>query len=367
MKKHPTGPGVASTGEDSTEEHQRRKSDHIRINLDEDVAYQKVSTGFERYGLAHCALPGLNLEDIDVQVDLLGKTLKAPVLISSMTGGAPESGSINRRLAEVAQSEGIAMGVGSQRAAIEDPALEDTYRVRDVAPDVLLLANLGAIQLNYGYGADECQRAVDMIEADGLILHLNPLQEALQPEGQTGFADLLSRIEKVCQTLQKPVVVKEVGFGISEQVARQLAAAGVAAIDVAGAGGSSWSRVEMHRSDSGLRRDAAEVFADWGIPTADSLQMALSGAPGLPVVASGGIRDGLQIAKAMAMGAAACGVAGPLLRAATESVEAVRELINGLVMQLRVAMFGAGAGDIGALRAVPLRRIGRQARESARS
>ena len=356
MKKHPTGAEVASPREGSARQHQRRKSDHIRINLHEDVSYKRVSTGFERYSFVHCALPDLNLDDIDVQVDLLGKTLTAPILISSMTGGAPEAEPINRRLAEAAQRAGVAMGVGSQRAAIEDPGLADTYRVRDVAPDVLLLANLGAIQLNCGYGPDECRRAVDMIDADGLILHLNPMQEALQPEGQTQFAGLLPQIESVCRALEKPVIVKEVGFGVSQDVARQLAGIGVSAIDVAGSGGSSWSRVEMHRSDPGRQRDSAEVFADWGIPTVDSLQMALSGAPGLAVIASGGIRDGLQVSKAMALGAAACGVAGPLLRAASESAEAVSELIAGLVMQLRVAMFGTGAGDIEALRATPLRR-----------
>jgi isopentenyl-diphosphate delta-isomerase len=356
MKKHPRGPGVASPADGSAQQHQRRKSDHIRINLHEDVDYKEVTTGLEHFSFIHCALPDLNLDDVDVRADLLGKALKAPILISSMTGGAPEAGPINRRLAQAAQSAGVAIGVGSQRAAIEDPALADTFRVRGVAPDVLLLANLGAIQLNLGYGPDECRRAVDMIDADGLILHLNPLQEALQPEGQTQFAGLLGRIESVCRALERPVVVKEVGFGISEDVARQLADAGVAAIDVAGAGGSSWSRVEMYRSDTGRQRDAAEVFAEWGIPTADSLQMALRGAPSLPVIASGGIRNGLHIAKAVALGAAACGIAGPLLRAASESAEAVSELIARLVMQLRVAMFGAGAGDIRTLRATSLQR-----------
>jgi isopentenyl-diphosphate delta-isomerase len=357
MKKHATGPRVASAEDSSALQHRQRKSDHIRINLHEDVAYKRVSTGFEGFSFVHCALPELNLEDIELQVSLLGKALEAPIIISSMTGGTPEAAPINRRLAEAAQNLGIGMGVGSQRAAIEDANLADTYQVRDVAPSALLLANLGAIQLNYGYGPDECRRAVDMIEADGLILHLNPLQEALQPEGQTRFAALLPRIESVCRALDVPVVVKEVGFGISERVARELANTGVAAIDVAGAGGSSWSRVEMHRSDSGPRRVAAEVFADWGIPTADSLRMALDGAPGLPIIASGGIRDGLQIAKAVALGASACGIAGPLLRAASESVEAVTELIAGLVMQLRVAMFAAGAADIEALGATSLQRL----------
>ncbi|TET51784.1 MAG: type 2 isopentenyl-diphosphate Delta-isomerase [Anaerolineales bacterium] len=328
----------------------------MRINLQEDVAYKRVSPGLEQYRFIHNALPDLNLEDVDVGADFLGKRLSAPLLISAMTGGVPEAKALNRRLARAAQGAGIAMGVGSQRAAIEDPSLADTYRVRDVAPDVLLLANLGAIQLNCGYGPDECKRAVDMIQADGLVLHLNPMQEALQPEGQTQFAGLLRQIKAVCRALEVPVVVKEVGFGISEDAARRLAGAGVAAIDVAGAGGSSWSQVEMHRANSGRQREAAAVFADWGIATAESLVMAKAGAPRLPVVASGGIRNGLEVAKAIALGARACGIAGPLLRAASESDEAVADLIAGLVVQLRVALFGVGAGDLDALRNTPLRR-----------
>ena len=334
--------------------HQQRKSDHIRINLQEDVDFKHVSTGFECYRFIHCALPGFNLADVDTSTTLLGKRLAAPLLISSMTGGTPEASTINQQLAEAAQAAGVGMGLGSQRAAIEDPLLADTYRVRHLAPDILLLANLGAIQLNYGYGPDECRRAVEIVEADGLILHLNPLQEALQPDGDTHFAGLLSKIEAVCQALEVPVVVKEVGWGLSEQVARQLADAGVAALDVAGAGGSSWSQVEMHRATTEHERQVAAAFADWGIPTAESLLMAHRGAPGLPIIASGGIRDGIHMAKAIALGAAACGVAGPFLRAASESTVAVTELIAMLVTQLRVAMFAAGAADIPALQRAPI-------------
>jgi isopentenyl-diphosphate delta-isomerase len=338
---------------------QQRKSDHIRITLQEDVNFKHVATGFERYHFVHCALPDLNLEDVDTSTTLLGKRLAAPLLISSMTGGATEARALNQRLAEAAQAAGVGMGVGSQRAAIEDPALAETYRVRRVAPDILLLANLGAVQLNYGYGPAECRRAVEMIEADGLILHLNPLQEALQPEGQTRFAGLLAKIEAVCRALEVPVIVKEVGWGISEQVARQLAAAGVAALDVAGAGGVSWSQVEMHRSTGERERHVAAAFADWGIPTAESLLAARRGAPDLPVIASGGIRDGIQIAKAIALGAAACGVAGPFLHAASQSTAAVAEVIAVLVTQLRVAMFAAGARNVAALQRTLLQRTDR--------
>jgi len=334
--------------------HQQRKSDHIRISMQEDVDFERVSTGFERYRFVHCALPALDLDEVDASTMLLGKRLAVPLLLSSMTGGTPEASAINRRLAEAAQAAGIGMGVGSQRAAIEEPGLADTYRVRHVAPGILLLANLGAVQLNYGYGPDECRRAVEMIEADGLILHLNPLQEALQPEGETRFAGLLPRIEAVCRAVEVPVVVKEVGWGISEPVARQLADVGVAAIDVAGAGGISWSQVEMHRATTERESRVAAVFAEWGIPTAESLLMARRGAPDLPIIASGGIRDGIEMAKAIALGAAACGIAGPFLRAASQSTAAVAELIATLTTQLRVAMFAAGAADIPTLQNTPI-------------
>ncbi len=326
--------------------HQQRKSDHIRISLNEDVTSEKVSPGLEHHQFIHCALPGFNLEDVDTTATLLEKCLSAPLIISSMTGGTPEANLLNQRLAEAAQETGIGMGVGSQRAAIEDPSLTHTYQVRQVAPDILLLANLGAIQLNYGYGLDECQRAVEMVEADALILHLNPLQEALQPEGNSRFAGLLPKVEAICCKLEVPVIVKEVGAGISERVAHQLAEAGVAAIDVAGSGGSSWSQVEMHRATTERQRRVAAAFCEWGIPTATSLQMARRGAPETPLIASGGIRDGIQIAKAIALGATACGIAKPFLHEASESTDAVIDMIAVLTEQLRVAMFAVGAIDI---------------------
>ena len=329
--------------------HERRKADHIRINLEKDVSFKGISTDFERYRFEHCALPDCDLEDVDTSATLLDKRLTAPLIISSMTGGTADASVINRRLAEAAQAAGIGMGIGSQRAAIKDPTLADTFHVRHVAPDILLMANLGAIQLNYGYGPDECRRAVEMIEADALILHLNPLQEALQPEGNTRFAGLLSKIEAVCEALDVPVVAKEVGWGFSERAARQLADAGVAALDVAGAGGTSWSQVEMYRAETERQRRVAAAFANWGIPTAKSLQQARQGAPELPIIASGGVYDGIQIAKAVALGATACGIAGPFLGAANESTDAVTELVAVIIDQLRIAMFAAGAADVSAL------------------
>ncbi|HEY74714.1 MAG TPA: type 2 isopentenyl-diphosphate Delta-isomerase [Thermoflexia bacterium] len=335
-------------------QNEERKSEHLRISLEEDVSFHTLTAGFERYRFEHCALPELDLAAVDLSTSLLGKRLNAPLLISSMTGGTAEARDLNQRLAQAAQQAGVGMGLGSLRAALEDPSLLPTYQVRDVAPDILLLSNLGAVQLNYGYTVDHCRRAVEMVEADGLILHLNPLQEALQPEGQTDFSDLLRKIEAVCRALEVPVVVKEVGWGLSADVARRLADAGVAALDVAGAGGTSWSQVEMYRSHSDTEREVAAAFRDWGIPTAEALRQVRRAVPHLPVIASGGIRDGIQMAKAIALGAAACGIAHPFLLAAARSVEAVAEAINVVVTQLRVAMFAVGAQNLAALARVPL-------------
>jgi isopentenyl-diphosphate Delta-isomerase len=330
-----------------------RKADHIRINLEEDVR-SGLTTGLERYRFIHQALPELDLAQVDTQVEWFGKTLRAPLLISSMTGGTAAAHQINRTLASAAQAAGIAMGLGSQRAAIENPDLAPTFRVRDVAPEVLLFANLGAVQFNYGYGVEECRRAVEMIQADALILHLNALQEAVQPEGDSNFAGLLKKIEAVCRALSVPVIGKEVGWGISEQAARQLESAGVAAIDVAGAGGTSWSQVEMHRAKTDSQKRVAAAFIDWGIPTAESIDNVRRAAPNVRVIASGGLRDGIDAAKCIALGASLCGLAGPFLKAAALSLEAVTETIDELARELRIAMFAAGAGTIAQLQATPL-------------
>ena len=331
-----------------------RKADHIRINLEEDVSFDRLSADFERYRLVHQALPELDLAQVDLSTTFLGKRLNAPVLISCMTGGTDQARQINRNLAGAAERYGIAMGLGSQRAGIVDPSKAGTFKVRDVAPDILLLANLGAVQLNYGYGIDECRRAVAMIEADALVLHLNPLQEAVQPEGDVNFAGLAKKIEAVCRQIEVPVIAKEVGWGISEQTARRLADAGVSAIDVAGSGGTSWSQVEMFRAPSDLHRRVAAAFRDWGIPTSESIQMVRRAAPGLPVIASGGLRSGIDIAKAIALGASLGGMAGPFLKAAAVSIDAVNQAIEETIRVLRIAMFSAGAGDVAALQQTPL-------------
>ncbi len=330
--------------------HERRKADHIRINLEEDVDFRRLTNGFEGYRLVHQALPEVDLGAVDTASTFLGRALKAPLLISSMTGGTEQAAGINRNLAEAAQRCGLAMGLGSQRAGLEQPETAETFYVRDLAPDILLFANLGAVQLNYGYTVEHCRRAVEMVGADALILHLNPLQEALQAGGDGNWRGLLTRIEEVCRRLEVPVIAKEVGWGIGEQAARLLKEAGVAAIDVAGAGGTSWSEVEMHRAPTARLRHLAEAFADWGIPTADALVAAGRGAPGTPLIASGGVRTGIEAAKAVALGASLVGMAGPFLKAAVVSTEAVVEAAGALVDELRIAMFCAGAESLAALR-----------------
>lgn len=330
-----------------------RKADHIRINLEEDVR-SNLTTGFERYHFTHLALPELNLGDIDLESEIFNRRLNAPILISSMTGGTDQAGRINRTLAEAAQETKIAMGLGSQRAAIDDPQLQSTFQVRQYAPDILLFANLGAVQLNYGYSLKECQLAVEMIEADALILHLNPLQEAVQPEGDGNFAGLMAKIEGVCKNLSVPVIVKEVGWGISEKTARQLAEVGVSAIDVAGAGGTSWSQVEMHRSNDPYQARLAGAFIDWGIPTTQALINVQSAVPGMINFASGGVRDGIDIAKSIALGASLGGMASPFLKAANDSLEATIATIQLIQSQIQVAMFASGAADIASLKTTEL-------------
>jgi isopentenyl-diphosphate delta-isomerase len=338
-------------------DHSLRKAEHLSINLNHDVQARELTTGFENYYFVHQALPELDARSIDLFTSLLGKRLKAPVIISAMTGGTDEAQRINENLARAAQAAGVGMGVGSQRAALDDPKLARSYQVRHLAPDILLFANLGAVQLNYGYGPDHCRRAVEMIEADALVLHLNPLQEALQPGGNTDFSGLLSKIECVCCELTVPVLVKEVGWGISESVARRLCRAGVAGIDVAGAGGTVWSEVERLRAGNKVAHNLTNAFASWGIPTAESIKMVRRGAPGLPLIASGGIRHGLDAAKAIALGADAVGLAAPLLKVAYLSSEAVTEALEELARGLSLAMFCLGAPNLSALKGSPYLRV----------
>src|SRR5215216_6227795 len=324
----------------------QRKADHIKINLEQDVR-SALTSGLENYHFVHEALPELDLNRVDPSLSLFGKRLAAPILISSMTGATEEAGEINQRLAEAAQEMRVAMGVGSQRAALEHPEQTSTFSItRQVAPDILLFANLGAVQLNYSYGIDECRRLVDMIQADALILHLNPLQEAVQDAGDTNFAGLSKKIEEICKKLDVPVIAKEVGWGISEQTAKRLTNCGVSAIDVAGAGGTSWSQVEMHRAPDEFTRQLAATFIGWGIPTAESILNVRKAAPDMTIFASGGLKDGLDIAKCVALGATLGGMAGQFLKAAAVSTEQAIEMIKLTKRQIEVTMFATGVATL---------------------
>jgi isopentenyl-diphosphate delta-isomerase len=327
-----------------------RKADHIRINVEEDVDAKGVSSGFEELRFVHCALPELDLDQVDTRTELFGRKLGAPLLISCMTGGTEEAGRINARLAEVAQQLRLPMGLGSGRVLLEHPEALETFQVRLAAPDVPVLANLGAVQLNRGVTVEDCRRLLERVQADALVLHLNPLQEALQPEGETAFGGLLARIARLCVELERPVVVKEVGWGLSPDVVVRLLEAGVAAVDVAGAGGTSWSEVESHRMRDPWRARVAHAFAGWGIPTAEAVRLARQAAPEARIFASGGLRDGLDVAKAIALGADLAGMAGPFLRAAVLGAEEAHDLAREVVEELRIAMFCVGARTLDELR-----------------
>jgi isopentenyl-diphosphate delta-isomerase len=322
-----------------------RKNDHIRINLEEDVK-SSLSNGLEMYRFVHNALPEINFTEIDLSQQIFNKNVSIPLFISSMTGGTSQAYQINRILAQAAEQFGLAMGVGSQRAAIEDGSLSETFNIRKIAPQILLFANLGAVQLNYGYGIEECKKAVEMIEADALILHLNPLQEAVQPEGDTDFSGLLKKIEHVCRNLPVPVVVKEVGWGISGGTAKKLIEAGVAAIDIAGAGGTSWSQVERFRLTDKNAISVAEAFLDWGIPTAEALTDVRKTLSDVPLFASGGLKSGMDVAKTLALGANIAGMAGVFLRAAVVSLDQLMETITIIERIIRISMFATGSRNL---------------------
>ena len=332
---------------------QQRKKEHLELCLDGEAVRGPDGTGFDRYAFRHNALPGVDIDEIDLSTTFLGKPLQAPLLISSMTGGFDLARKVNRNLADAAQRLRLAMGVGSQRVALEEQSVADSFKVRDLAPDILLLGNLGAVQLNYGYGVEHCRRAVEMIQADGLILHLNVLQEAIQPEGNRNFKGLTEKIAEVCRRLEVPVVAKEVGSGISGEVASRLERAGVRAIDVAGRGGTSWYSVEAKRAaQKGKAVDL--TFADWGIPTEEALVEVRAAVPNLEVVASGGIRNGLDIAKAIALGANIAAIGQPLLAPALESAQAVIEYLSGIIAEIKVAMLCVGVANLKALTKTPL-------------
>src|SRR5690625_466097 len=321
----------------------KRKTEHIQLCLTEQVEGVNKSTGLEGISFIHNALPEINFNEIELATSFLNKELQAPLLVSSMTGGSKLATRINQNLAKAAEKKGWAIALGSTRALLEGDTHQDSFLIRKQAPTVPLIANLGAVQLNYGYGVEEAQRIVDMTEADSLVLHFNSLQEVFQDEGDLNFDTLLPKIETLCKHLDVPVGAKEVGFGIDGPVAKKLHDAGVFYIDVAGAGGTSWSQVEKLRSEDPMRKAAAEAFNNWGIPTKDCIVSVKNKLEKVPLVASGGMKTGVDAAKAITIGADLVGFARQLLQAATESTEAVIKQMDQIEFELKTTMFGVGA------------------------
>jgi len=341
-----------------------RKNDHIRICVECDVEAKKATTGFEEVFLIHRATPEINLSEVRTEAVFLGHKFSAPIIVEAMTGGTERALEINAIIAEAIEELGLGMGVGSQRAAIEKPSLERTYRiVRERAPNAFVIANIGGAQLAAGYGVKEIKLMVDMIDADALAVHLNPLQEAIQPEGEAVYAGILRRIGELASRIDIPLIVKETGCGVSYEVAGMLERAGVSCIDVAGAGGTSWAAVEYHRAaerGDNRGRELGLLLWDWGIPTVVSLVEVVHSVK-IPVIASGGVRSGLDVAKAIALGASMAGLARPILLAALKGPEGTRRALGSLVNQLRCVMFLTGARSIEDLKRVPLVIIGRTA------
>jgi isopentenyl-diphosphate delta-isomerase len=332
----------------------KRKDEHIDIVLNEQVTMSRT-TGFENFEFIHQALPEINLADVCLKTTFLGHRLSAPLLISSMTGGTERGRDINRHLAEAARELGLAMAVGSQRIMLEDVAARPSFTVvREVAPDIALFGNLGAIQFNYGMSLRNLEDAATIIRADGMFLHFNPLQESIQPEGNTNFAGLLEKIHQVARALPVPVLVKEVGCGIAPELAQQLAERRVQGIDVSGAGGTSWASIEGMRATDPSARRLAQVFSDWGIDTARSLILCRRRLPGFPLIASGGIRNGLDAAKALALGANLVGLAYPLLEPAARGTKEVIRVLQQFMTELRVAMFLTGSKTLVDLQTRPV-------------
>jgi len=335
-----------------------RKLSHVEVCLKRDVQFSAKSTGFNDVELIHSALPELDLDEISTEVEFLGFKLNAPIIISGMTGGSEVSARINEALAVAARELGVGMGVGSQRVALENSNLAYTFSIaREVAPDILLIANLGGAQFSMGFGVSEARRAVEMIDADALAVHLNPLQEAVQPEGEPKFKGLMAKLKELSSSLNVPIIAKETGAGISMEVAALLEGAGVKCVDVGGAGGTSWAAVEYYRAIAAgdeLHASLAKLYWNWGIPTAISI-CEVRESSSLEIIATGGIRSGLDAAKALALGASVVGIALPLLKPAfKEGASGVVRFLKRFIEELKVAMFLVGARTISDLRRVPV-------------
>jgi len=333
-------------------ETRKRKSDHIKISLNQNVQARKTTTGFEDVHFIHKALPEIEKQKIDLSTTVFGHEFAAPLIVGAITGGTVEATKINATIAEAVEELGLGMGVGSQRAAIEDKKLEKTFAVaRKKAPTAFLIANIGGVQLINGYGIKEVKKAIQMIEANAIAIHLNPLQEAIQPEGQTNFQGVLEKIGEIARELDKPVIVKETGAGIASEEAKKLEHVGVEGIDVSGAGGTSWAAVEYYRAKklgNSFQRKLGDVLWDWGIPTAVSI-VEVSQTVRIPVIASGGVRDGVDVAKALVLGASLTSLSQPVLQAAVKGVKETKNVLSLLIEELRNVMFLVGADSVNAL------------------
>ena len=334
---------------------ENRKAEHISICLDEKAQARKATAGFEDVQFVHRTLPEVDKAKIDVSTTVFGHKFSAPLIVGAMTGGTAEATRINAAIAEAVETLQLGMGVGSQRAAIENPKLAETFSVaRKKAPNAFLIANIGGIQLVHGYGVKEVKQAVEMIDADAVAVHLNALHEAVQPEGQTSFKGVLAKICEVAGEIDKPVIVKETGAGIAAEDAKKLERAGVKAIDVDGAGGTSFAAVEYYRSEAGsVQRFLGDVFWDWGIPTAVSL-VETAQTVKIPVIASGGVRSGMDVAKSLALNACLGSVCQPALEAAVKGAKATEQLLSRLIDELRNVMFLVGARKVEDLAKTPV-------------
>ncbi|MGC8895432.1 MAG: type 2 isopentenyl-diphosphate Delta-isomerase [Candidatus Bathyarchaeia archaeon] len=331
----------------------KRKAEHIRISLNQHVQTRRTTTGFEDVHFIHRALPEIDKQKIDLSTKIFNHKFAAPIIVGAITGGTPEATKINAAIAEAVEELGLGMGVGSQRAAIEDEKLEKTFAIaRKKAPKAFLIANIGGVQLVQGYGLKEVKKAIEMIDADAIAIHLNPLQEAIQPEGQTNFKGILAKIGEIAEEIDKPVIAKETGAGIAAEEAKKLEAAGVKGIDISGAGGTSFAAVEYYRAKglgNDVQRRLGYVFWDWGIPTAVSVA-EVSQTVNVPVIASGGIRNGLDVAKALALGGSLTSLSQPILQSAFKGVKETVHALSLLIDELRNGMFLVGADSVEALR-----------------
>jgi len=342
----------------------KRKAEHINISLNHNVQAKEVTTGFEDVLFIHRALPEIDKQQIDLSTTVFGHKFAAPLMVSAITGGTHEATKINATIAEVVEELGLGMGVGSQRAALEDKKLEESFAVaRKKAPTAFLVANIGGVQLVNGIGLNKVRRAMEMVEADALAIHLNALQETAQPEGQTNFAGILENVTRIAEEVERPVIVKETGAGISAEEAKKLETAGVKGIDVSGAGGTSWAAVEYYRARElrdASRQRLGNLFWDWGIPTAVSLVEA-SQTVSIPIIASGGVRSGVDVAKSLTLGSSLASLSQPVLRAAVKGTLETRDTLSLLMDELRNAMFLTGAASVEALQSVSVVLMGKTA------